>query len=99
MNILIALAAAFQISNPQIDVAHQHNDITKRCMTYDQYKSMAKDAGVRMAVRALQPNGTIVQFWVKHDKSWGVVLIKKVNGQSVACFYRGGVGWEETDEN
>ena len=96
MQALVILAAAYQMFNPQVDIAHQHNE--QRCIDYNQYESIARHAGARIAAHATLPNGTPIQFWVKQDKGWGFVLVKKVNGQPFACFYHGGAGWEETHE-
>ena len=98
MQTLIALAAASQMFNPQVDITHQQDDSIKSCIHYDLYEAMARNAGAKMAAHALNPNGTPIQFWIKQDESWGVVLVKEVNGQPVACFYLGGTSWEETDE-
>ena len=98
MQALAILAAAYQMFNPQVDIAHQYNNGMKRCVDYSLYESMAEHADVKMVAQAFTPNGTPIQFWVRPDKSWGVVLVEKIKGQSVACLYSGGTGWEEIDE-
>ena len=98
MKALTILAATSQMFNPQVDTTSQRNDV-KLCMHYNYYESLSRSMGSKLVARALHPDGTPIEFWVRQsDKSWGAVLVKKLNGRLAACIYLYGMGWEEADE-